>query len=194
MHLPEVPACLPRSRGSFSKFIGVKVLSIMGWRFEGKIPAHNKMILAVAPHTSNWDFVIGISVILALNLKVMFMAKASIFIWPFGSLLKSLGGKPIYRKKNYGVVNQMVDEFNRNEKMILGLAPEGTRSKTLEWKSGFLHIASQANVPVVPISLDFQKKAITFHPSIIVKEEISSELAKIKQLYINVCAKNPQAV
>lgn len=118
-----------------------------------------KFILAVAPHTSNWDFVVGISVMFALDIKINFLGKHSIFIGPFKYLLNNIGGIPVYRDKNYGVVEQLVNRCQQSEHFVLGIAPEGTRSKTSQWKSGFLHIAHQANIPVVPVSLDFGKRS-----------------------------------
>lgn len=151
-------------------------------------------MLAVAPHTSNWDFVVGISVMLALNLRIKFMGKSAIFIWPFKGLLTSIGGIAINRKSNNGVVGQMVEQFKSHDQLILAIAPEGTRSKTLEWKSGFLHIAHQANIPVVPVSLDYQKKEIFFGAATYIGSEIKAELQQFKLKFSEVCAKNPQAV
>jgi len=158
------------------------------------MPAQSKFILAVAPHTSNWDFFLGIAAMFSLNLKVSFLGKASIFRWPVKSLLTAIGGIAVERSHSHGVVGQIVDAFQQNEKFILGLAPEGTRSKTREWKTGFLQIAKQANVPVVPVSFDFVKKEIRFYTAVVISGEINQQLAEFKQIFSGVCAKNPQAV
>jgi len=131
---------------------------------------------------------------LALNLKVKFMGKKAIFIWPFKTLLEKLGGIAIERSAQHGVVEQMVEQFEQSEQLVLALAPEGTRRKTKRWKSGFLHIAHQANVPVIPVSLDFAKKEVLFHQGMIISDDIDAELVIFKQQFTHVCAKNPQAV
>ncbi len=194
MSLPIVSSCVPRARGSLSKWFGLFILRLLRWNVVGELPANKKFVFAVAPHTSNWDFIICLAVMLALNLRVKFMGKAAIFIWPIKGLLTSLGGIAITRNSKQGVVGQMVEQFNQQEQLILGLAPEGTRSKTVEWKSGFLRIAYLAKVPVVPVSLDFQKRELTLLPASYISEDIEAELARFKLNFSHVCAKNPQAV
>ena len=191
---PKVPTCIPtREYGFLSRFARHALLG-SGWTIDGALPEQPKFILAVAPHTSNWDFFVGLAVMFTLNLKVSFLGKASIFRWPIKSLLTAIGGIGVDRSHSHGVVGQIVDAFNDNEQFILGLAPEGTRSKTIEWRTGFLHIAKQANVPVVPVSFDFNKKEVLFHPAVAITGDINQELIEFKQIFSNVCAKNPQAV
>ena len=194
MILPSVPANVPSCHRPIAKRVGIWVLKLLGWKISGDIPNEKKMICAVAPHTSNWDFVVGVAAMLALDLKVSFFGKDAIFIWPFDRLLRKIGGIPVDRKRRHGVVNQMVNVFNNKSQLLLALAPEGTRSKTKQWKTGFLAIAYQANVPVVPISLDFAKKELFFGPPRYISEEIDTELDNIKEFFSDVCAKNPQAV
>ncbi|NMP33360.1 acyltransferase [Thalassotalea sp. M1531] len=189
-----VPSSVPRARGKVSSGIGNLVLRILGWRLVGAIPDQPKLIFAVAPHTSNWDFVVAVSAMLQLNLKVKFLGKAAIFIGPFRKILMSIGGIPVNRSSAHGVVGQIVDLFAQQEQLIFGLAPEGTRSKTKEWKTGFLHIANKAQVPVVPITLDFALKEIRFYPAEEIGDDIPAELTRIKRIYQGACAKNPQAV
>ncbi len=87
----------------------------------------------------------------------------------------------------------MVEQFQQNEQLVLGIAPEGTRKKTTQWKSGFLHIAHQAGVPVVPVSLDFAKKQFRFHQEVEISGDIETELVRFKDIFSDICAKNPQA-
>lgn len=190
--LPKVPECVPTNNGNISSAIGVAILNLLGWKVVGEIPNTPKFIAAVAPHTSNWDFVVAIAAMLAMNLRVRFMGKKSIFFWPFSLLLKSWGGIPIDRNAKHGLVEQMVTQFLENEQLVLGIAPEGTRKKTVQWKSGFLHIAHQAGVPVVPVSLDFSTKVMKFHKEVNITNNIEKELELIKDTFSNVCAKNPQ--
>ena len=191
--LPEIPDCIPTKKGKIAPVIGLTVLNILGWTVVGQLPKKSKFIAAVAPHTSNWDFVVAIAVMLSMNLRIRFMGKKAIFIWPFKIILKSWGGIAIDRNAKNGVVEQMVAQFKKSEQLVLGIAPEGTRRKTSKWKSGFLHIAHQADVPVVPVSLDFAKKQLRFHQEVNISADIETELVKIQENYTEVCAKNPQA-
>jgi 1-acyl-sn-glycerol-3-phosphate acyltransferase len=194
MNNPTVHPCIPQRDYGFVSVVAMKLLSFFGWKIRGDLPKQSKFILAVAPHTSNWDFFIGIAVMLCLQLKVKFLGKASIFTWPVKSFLEKLGGVPVNRDARHGVVEQIVKEFNNHEQFVLGLAPEGTRSKTREWKTGFLQIAYQAKIGVVPVSLDFEKKEVMFHPIVSVTKDIDLELSEFKAIFSQVCAKNPQAV
>lgn len=191
---PTVPTCIPTREYGLLNRIASNALWRSRWTIRGELPPQPKFILAVAPHTSNWDFFVGIAVMFALNLKVSFLGKASIFRWPIKSFLTAIGGIGVDRSHSHGVVGQIVDEFQNKEQFVLGLAPEGTRSKTVEWRTGFLHIAKQANVPVVPVSFDFIKKEIRFHPIVVITGNIDQELIAFKQIFSHVCAKNPQAV
>ena len=192
--LPFVPDCIPVNEGKISPIIGLAVLNLLGWKVVGQLPKKEKFIAAVAPHTSNWDFVVAIASMLAMNLRVRFMGKKTLFVWPFNLVLKSWGGIAIDRNAKHGVVEQMVETFKQSEHLVLGIAPEGTRKKTKQWKSGFLHIAYQADVPVVPVSLDFAKKQLEFHPEIVIGDDIPKELDQMKKIFSHVCAKNPQEV
>ena len=192
LDLPVLPKCIPRARGKYSRAMGIIVLNVLRWSITGKLPQNSKFIIAVAPHTSNWDFVIGMAMMFALNLRVKFMGKKDIFIWPFKSFLEGIGGIAIDRNVKHGVVEQMVEQFNQHEQFILALAPEGTRKKTVQWKSGFLHIAQKANVPVVPVSFDYAKKEIYIHSEIFLGDDIPQELIAFKNIFSDVCAKKPQ--
>ena len=192
--LPEIPGCIATNQRTFSSFVGLATLNLLGWKVVGQLPNKPKFVAAVAPHTSNWDFVVAIAAVLAMNLRIRFMGKKNIFVWPFTMILKSWGGIAIDRKAKQGVVEQMVKQFQQHEQLVLGIAPEGTRKKTSQWKSGFLHIAYQANVPVVPISLDFSKKELRFHQAVEISSNIEIELVKFKRIFTDICAKNPQAV
>ena len=194
MNIPSTPDCIPTRKYGLLHSLAKRILAWCGWTISGELPNQPKFILAVAPHTSNWDFFIGIAAMFSLQLKVSFLGKASIFRWPVKSVLTAIGGIAVDRSNSHGVVGQIVQELKRNDKFILGLAPEGTRSKTTEWKTGFLHIAKQGNIPIVPVSFDFAKKEIFFHQEVYISSEISQELIEFKQIFADVCAKNPQAV
>ncbi|ABG42519.1 phospholipid/glycerol acyltransferase [Paraglaciecola sp. T6c] len=194
LNTPELSEDLPRIGNAFSCSIGRATLKLMGWQFSGEFPKHKKMIIAVAPHTSNWDFVIGIAVAFTLKLKITFFAKSSLFIPPFSVLLRRWGGLPIKRQKAHGMVEQMSEEARQADNMILCLAPEGTRGKRENWKTGFLHIAYKADMPVFLVAFDYKKKRIELGPVLTISENIPLELQRIYQHYHTVHAKFPDEV
>lgn len=189
--VPAVSNSIPRLGNPFSAWLGRQVLRFYGWRFNGQFPTHKKMIIAVAPHTSNWDFVIGLAVVFALRLKISFFGKHTIFIPPFDRLLRRWGGIPIERSRAHGVVEQISDSLREAEQMVLCLAPEGTRSRVTHWRQGFMHIARRAEVPVVLVGLNYQTRTIELGPSIEVDENIDQAMGKVYQFYAKVQAKFP---
>jgi 1-acyl-sn-glycerol-3-phosphate acyltransferase len=170
---------IPRIGNKFSQSLGTTVLKVMGWRYSGTFPCCSKMILAVAPHTSNWDFVVGIAVAFNLRLKINFFGKHSLFVPPFDRLLRRWGGIPIERSTKHGVVNGMANRMREAKCMVLCLAPEGTRSPISPWKTGFLHIAHKANVPVFLVTFDYKKKLIEFGPMHNISDNTQHELNRI---------------
>lgn len=183
---------IPRTGNKFSQWLGTFVLKTLGWQYQGRFPPCPKMIIAVAPHTSNWDFVIGLAVAFNLRLKIAFFGKHSIFIPPFAGILKRLGGIPIQRSKTQGVVDQMAEQMRNAKQMILCLSPEGTRSPILPWKTGFLHIAHKADVPVFLVAINYKKKLIEFGPLHNISDNTQLELEKIYQHFEKVPGKFPE--
>jgi len=118
------------------------------------------MIVAVAPHTSNLDFIIAVAVIWGLNLKTSYLAKNSLFRFPLGSIMRGLGGIPVDRNSPQGMVDQMAEQFASREQLVLGITPEGTRGDVREWKRGFARIAQAADVPVVPAIINYAEHAV----------------------------------
>ncbi|MFT5677341.1 MAG: 1-acyl-sn-glycerol-3-phosphate acyltransferase [Paraglaciecola sp.] len=194
LNTPILCDSIPRIGNKFSCWLGKAVMRVMGWQFSGEFPTHSKMILIVAPHTSNWDFVLGLGVAFSLRLKITFFGKHSIFIPPFDRLLRRCGGIPVERSSAHGVVEQMVKQMRDADKMILCLSPEGTRSRIEKWKTGFLHIAKKADVPVFLVAFDYKKKHIEFGPVHKISDDIPLELNRIYRYYANVQAKYPENV
>lgn len=194
LNIPQLDSNIPRLGNRFSFWLGKAVLRLMGWSYYGTFAPDKKMVLIVAPHTSNWDFVLGLAVAFSLKLKISFFGKHSIFIPPFDRVLKRCGGIPIERGRAHGVVGQITSEMKKADKMILCLSPEGTRSKIDNWKTGFLHIAHNADVPVFMVGLDYAKKKIILGPSITVTSDTQTEMKKVYEFYANVQAKFPHKV
>jgi 1-acyl-sn-glycerol-3-phosphate acyltransferase len=137
------------------------LLKLIGWKFSGELwPDEKKMVLIVAPHTSNWDFVVGVIAMYAVGIRVSFLGKDTLFKFPLGIVMRFLGGVPVDRASKSDVVTQTVELVQKSERVIIALAPEGTRRAVLNWRTGFWWIASRAQVPIVPIGLDFKNKEV----------------------------------
>lgn len=171
MSFYRIPEQMPRRETPKWQAFGRFMLRILGWKLEGELPKEKKLLLALAPHTSNWDFIVGVSFILALDLKVSFLMKREAFFWPFKGFFMNLGAVPIDRKQAKDVVTQAVDWYGSHDKVWLGITPEGTRSRVDRWKTGFLRMAHAADVPVLLIGMDATRKTIILDKVIRVSEQ-----------------------
>lgn len=132
-----------------------------GWSIQNSIPESIKQyVLIVAPHTSNWDFPVGVAARKLLGLNVRYVAKKELFIWPLRSTLIRLGGYPVDRSKNNSFVDQVVGLFRNIEDFAICVTPEGTRSKVTKWKSGFYHMALLAEVPIIMVGFDYASRKV----------------------------------
>lgn len=139
------------------------LLKVFGWKIIGQYPDDvKKFIIAVIPHTSNWDFVLGIIVRGALKKDIKFLGKSSLFKAPFGWFFRKLGGYPVDRSKSSNLVDAVVDIFNEKETFAVAIAPEGTRSKVDRLRTGFYYIALGAKIPILLTAFDFGKKEVRF--------------------------------
>ncbi|MDN3650015.1 lysophospholipid acyltransferase family protein [Reinekea marina] len=159
---PKIPDSWDRFGNRFSRWLGRTVLKAWGWKVEGEIPDIPKAMFTVAPHTSNWDFPIGLMVMFAMDFKVYWMGKHTLFSWPFNGIMTKWGGIPVYRHAPKGLAEQIADRFKAHETMLVAIAPEGTRKKVGHLKSGFLRIAKAANVPVFRVTIDYKTKTVRF--------------------------------
>lgn len=183
----------PTRGNRFSRWVGRVGMRVLGgWRVEGELPQTRQAIIPVAPHTSNWDFFVGVFIKLALGMKLSFLGKHTIFRFPVRGLLIWLGGIPLNRGSAQGVVAQMVEEFKQRDELMLALSPEGTRTKVDEWRKGFLHIAKATGVPVVPIALDFSRKVLEIRPPRLITGDIDEELLRVKAEVAHAVGKKPQ--
>lgn len=156
----------------------------MGWGVEVSVPDLPKAIICVAPHTSNWDFLIGELAIRAVGRKAGFMMKSSWFFFPLGCLFKALGGIPVKRRNKYqSLVDVMVQRFNSEERLVVAITPEGTRSRTATWHTGFLRIAREANVPIMLAVIDFRMKKAIINDMFIPTGDTEADMRVIKQYY-----------
>ena len=184
-----VPDALPRQGSSWLSTLAAWGFRKRGWTAAGNMVNAPKAILAVAPHTSNWDFFIGLFVLFALKLKVSFFGKHTLFVPPLGWLMRKLGGIPVERSRAHGVVEGVSLSIAKQEKMLLALAPEGTRKGIYPWKTGFLYIARQAKIPVQLIGLDYKRKQLIFGPVLRQFDDVGEQMQKIYTFYANVAGK-----
>ena len=183
MNLPKIGASLPRRGNAFSRWLGRTGMALLGWRIEGELPDLPKMVIIGAPHTSNMDGVIALGTLMALGLRAATMIKDSAFKGLLGVVLRWFGAIPIDRRSPKGVVEQAVDAFGASARMILLIAPEGTRAGAPEWKRGFYRIAQQAGVPVVPAVCDYGRKRIRFGAAFTPSGNYEAEFPRLLRWY-----------
>ena len=163
----------------------------MGWKIKGDVPRHlSKYLIIVAPHTSNWDFIIGLFVRRILKFKSYYLAKSQLFKRPWGWLFRNLGGYPVDRNSSHNVVDQVVDMINNNDYFVLAITPEGTRKKVARWKTGFYFIAKKLSVPIVLTSIDYLKKEVIFNQPYYISGNTTQDENFINNVYSTVMGKN----
>jgi 1-acyl-sn-glycerol-3-phosphate acyltransferase len=164
-----------------------------GWQVEGRAPEPRRFIVIAAPHTSNWDFVHFIGAADGLNLDLSFMGKKQLFRWPFGKLMKDMGGIAVDRSKSTNAVDAMIAEFARRAEFMLTIAPEGTRGKVREWKTGFYQIAMGAKVPIVCGMMDYAKKVVGLGPAMWPTGDYEADMVRLRAFYKDCTPKYPQS-
>ncbi len=176
------------------KFFWRLFLTLMGWRTDIVFPYHHvrKYIVLVGPHTSNWDFVIGLAyrTILGMN-KARFLGKRELFRPPFGFIFYALGGTPVDRSNKQNLVDEVAEIFNRHDDFALAMAPEGTRKKVDKLKSGFYFIAKQARVPFLIAGLDYKKKQVMFSELMYATESQADDFERVYAFFRTIDGKIP---
>jgi 1-acyl-sn-glycerol-3-phosphate acyltransferase len=188
--IPALGASVPRRGSAPMRAFGRMLLAALRWRVEGEVPDLPKFLIAVAPHTSNWDFVVGAAAMFALDLKLTFIGKHTLFRWPFDGVLRWMGGVPVDRGAPHGLVGEAVRGFASAGERILAIAPQGTRKPVPRFKSGFLRIARGAEVPVLLASLDYAARCVRFGPLFMPGEDIDEELRKVEAFFGQVRGRN----
>ena len=170
----------------------VGFLRLTGWKLDGALPAgHDKCVLIAAPHTSNWDLPYTLMVAFALRLNIYWMGKQQIFRWPFGPLMRWLGGIAVNREQSSNLVAASAAALVAADGPVqLIVPPEGTRSKTRYWKTGFYWIAVTAEVPIVMAYMDYSRKLSGLGPVFVPTGDIEADMAKIKAFYAPFKGKN----
>lgn len=196
---PALPAggkaCIPSLQhslyGKVRRGVGNGLLRMLGWTQVGQMPNTPKFVLVCAPHTSNWDFVLMLLVAFAWDFEVHWVGKDTLFRPPFGWLARWLGGIAVVRGAKANQSGQVADFIRNSERVVVAIAPEGTRSKAGRWRSGFWHIAAQAGVPVQLGFLDYSKRVAGFGPCIATSGDINADFAQMAQFFAGIQGKFP---
>ena len=163
-----------------------------GFRFVETVERPQKYIIALAPHTSNWDFVIGILFSRAEGFKCHFMMKQFWFFWPLGYLMKALGGVPVKRERHTSMTDAIAETARKSKEFHLCITPEGTRSRQPEWRRGFYYIALKAELPILLYGLDYKRRLIQCTKQVIPTGDYEREIVEIKQYYEGFSGKYPE--
>lgn len=164
---------------------------LAGWKIDGTIPSHiKKCVIIGAPHTSSWDFPLGMATLEILKIDIRYLYKKELHVFPLKFIFDKSGGIPIDRSVKGKWVNNIVELFNSSDALFFVIAPEATRSDATRWKSGFYHIAVGANVPILMGYLDYKTKTAGFGPVLYPTGDIVMDFKEIKSFYSAKVGKN----
>jgi len=195
MNQRRLPDCIHRdwepAGRSWTARLCRTILHWMGWRLILDVPHVDKIVIVFYPHTSNWDFVIGLLARFGLGIPVTWAGKDNLFRWPFTGLWTRLGGIPVNRREHTGFVTHMVAEFSQRKVMLLAIAPEGTRRRTRYWKSGFYRVAIAARVPLGLAFIDFTAREIGVGGLLYPAGNAATDIAALREFYSGKTARHP---
>lgn len=174
------------------KLLAKVFLKVNGWEPEGELPPERSFVLVSAPHTSNWDFVYLLALGTVYGIRLHWIGKHTLFLFPFGWLMRALGGVSIDRRKRQNMVEQVCEAFRRQRNLVLAVPPEGTRKRTDYWKTGFYYMAQGANVPIVLGFLDYRRRRGGFGPAFYASGDIDADMQKIRTFYQNITGRYPE--
>lgn len=168
--------------------------SLMGWQKRVTVDHPDKFVICLAPHTSNWDFLIGQLYMRAEGMNINFLMKKEWFFWPLGPIFRHMGGIPVVRSRHTHMTSQLAAEADRRKSFRLCITPEGTRSPNPDWKKGFFYIAQEAGIPVLVYAIDFKRKLIEcvheFTPA--AGDSADECIEKLKKYYAGFQGKHPE--
>lgn len=176
----------------FRKIAQFFAFKVFKFSLEGNFPKDPKYVIAVVPHTSNWDFFVAIGVRTFLKETIHFVGKKELFTPLTSWFFKGLGGMPLNRKKNENVVEAITRMYGEEAVFRMAIAPEGTRKKVDEWKTGFYYIAKNAKVPILPIALDWENRIMKFHPLFTPTDSKEKDFTYLEGLFKGVVGKVPE--
>lgn len=181
MQWPRLGTNVPKRTHPIRTVIGRTVFKLIGWKLVGNLPNEPKLVLVALPHSSNFDFILALSVIWGWGLKLNFMGKHTLFKFPQGLFFRAVGGIPVDRRSSQGLVGKMASEFNSRSSLMLGIAPEGTRNSDGALKAGFARIAKAASAPVVPIIVNYKVKTLTLGKIITDLNDVDEIISAVKE-------------
>lgn len=165
---------------------------VMGWKTNITVAFPEKFIICLAPHTSNWDFVLGQLYSHAEGIRINYLMKKEWFFWPLGPIFKRTGGIPVYRQQKTSMTDTLAQTATEASEFRLCITPEGTRKPNAEWKRGFYFIAHKANIPVLLYAVDYERKLIQCTKSLIPSGDVEKEMPEIKQYFEGFKGKHPE--
>tara|TARA_B100000470_G_C19777842_1_gene386211 strand:+ start:70 stop:645 length:576 start_codon:yes stop_codon:yes gene_type:complete len=187
-----IPDHLRANRPRILKFIGKAVMKVTGWKTAGHFPKDERVVLVAGPHTSNWDFVLAMSLLLSLDVNIHWVGKHSIFKKGFRRILRKMGGIPVNRTNPEALRNEIQAITNKYKGFIIAINPEGTRKKVEKLKSGFLRIAQQTNSKIMLAGVDFSNKTFELGEFFSPSGDVEQDLKNIKQYFSNFSGKRPE--
>ena len=179
-------------KSTLAQSIARFILRLIGWRTAVISRPPSRCVLIGAPHTSNWDFVVALLLMAAESIPIRILGKDSLFWWPLGVFMRSFGVIPVNRSGNNNLVDQIAARFEEQDEFIIGLSPEGTRSKTSRWRTGCYYIALKADVPIVMAYLDYKNKVCGLGPNLKPTGDIQADFKIIREFYVGFVGMHPQ--
>ena len=184
------------NRPNWLQWLGRTLLSIWGWKVLGSIKEEygdKNLVIVVAPHTSNWDGILGMAALAGLDARIAFFGKHTVFrYFGLGAFLRYMGGIPVNRSNPDGIMEDAIQKIKNVEFSLIAMAPEGTRSKVLEWKTGFLRISEAIDAKIIPVSLDFSKKEILLGNIFNLSGNNNEDLKNLKKYFSAFTPKHPE--
>lgn len=169
---------------SVLRVISKLMLKIIRWRVIGSLPeGQRKYVLIVAPHTSNWDFILFVFTVSVLRLQPSVLIKSTLFVGPLGWFLRYCGAIPVNRAQKNSLVDYIAGIYAERDEFVLVITPEGTRSANPNWKQGFHHVATKADVPILVVSVDSNKRTIGIEGLMEPSDDVDSDILKLKKLF-----------
>ena len=166
---------------------------VWGWKISGEFPTEKKYLIVVAPHTSNWDFLIGLLIRrFTPGFNPKYLAKKELFVFPFGYLFRALGGYPVERRGNTNFVDAVAKLYDENEVFATTITPEGTRGYNAKWRSGFYYISKQANIPIFRVGFDYGTMTIVLDRMYYISKSTDETILEFKQYFSQFTGKNPE--
>ncbi|MEO5817083.1 MAG: lysophospholipid acyltransferase family protein [Gemmatimonadaceae bacterium] len=172
--------------------LGRFAMRVASWKFVGDLPPIQKFVIVVAPHTSNWDFFIGLAAKLALDLDASWFGKDTLFRGLLGIFMRAIGGRPVHRDAPEGMVLAMAKTIRREPEFVLVITPEGTRKAVTQWRTGFYHIAEAAEIPIVPVWFDWSRKEVGIGAPMPASGNLSADVASLQALFRREMSRNPR--